>query len=70
MPPQNYWRQVREVCDKYSVLLVSDAVIWAFGRLGEWFGIERCDVVPDMTTFAKGVTSGYSPMGGVVVDKN
>ncbi|MGI8867025.1 MAG: aminotransferase class III-fold pyridoxal phosphate-dependent enzyme, partial [Rubrobacteraceae bacterium] len=51
-----------------GVLLVSDAVICAFGRLGEWFGIERFDVVPDMTTFAKGVTSGYLPMGGVVVN--
>ncbi len=50
------------------MLLVSDAVICAFGRLGEWFGIERFDVVPDMTTFAKGVTSGYLPMGGVVVN--
>jgi len=49
-------------------LLVSDAVICAFGRLGEWFGIERFDVVPDMTTFAKGVTSGYLPMGGVMVN--
>jgi len=48
-------------------LLVSDAVICAFGRLGEWFGIEPFDVVPDMTSFAKGVTSGYLPLGGVVV---
>ena len=66
VPPLDYWRKVRGICDKHGVLLVSDAVICAFGRLGEWFGIERFDVVPDMTTFAKGVTSGYSPMGGVV----
>lgn len=66
VPPSDYWCKVREICDKHGVLLVSDAVICAFGRLGEWFGIERFDVVPDMTTFAKGVTSGYSPMGGVV----
>lgn len=66
VPPPDYWCKVREICDKHGVLLVSDAVICAFGRLGEWFGIERFDVVPDMTTFAKGVTSGYSPMGGVV----
>ena len=67
VPPSGYWKRVREICDRHGVLLVSDAVICAFGRLGEWFGIERFDVVPDMTTFAKGVTSGYSPMGGVVV---
>ena len=69
VPPPEYWRKVREICDKHGILLVSDAVICAFGRLGEWFGIERFDVVPDMTTFAKGVTSGYSPMGGVVVNE-
>ena len=67
VPPPEYWKRVREICDKHGVLLVSDAVICAFGRLGEWFGIERFDVVPDMSTFAKGVTSGYSPMGGVMV---
>jgi adenosylmethionine-8-amino-7-oxononanoate aminotransferase len=60
---------VREICDRHGVLLVSDAVICAFGRLGEWFGIERFDVVPDMTSFAKGITSGYLPMGGVVVNE-
>jgi adenosylmethionine-8-amino-7-oxononanoate aminotransferase len=68
VPPPEYWKKVREVCDRHGVLLVSDAVICAFGRLGEWFGIERFDVVPDMTSFAKGVTSGYLPMGGVVVN--
>jgi len=71
VPPEGYWRRVREICDEYGVLLVSDAVICAFGRLGEWFGIERLDggdIVPDMTSFAKGVTSGYVPMGGVVVN--
>src|SRR5919107_797797 len=69
VPPPDYWKRVREICDKHGVLLVSDAVICAFGRLGEWFGIERFDVVPDMTSFAKGVTSGYLPMGGVVVNE-
>jgi adenosylmethionine-8-amino-7-oxononanoate aminotransferase len=68
VPPPDYWRRVREICDRHGVLLVSDAVICAFGRLGEWFGIERFDVVPDMTSFAKGVTSGYLPMGGVIVN--
>ncbi len=67
VPPEGYWQRVREICDEYGVLLVSDAVICAFGRLGEWFGIERFGVVPDMTSFAKGITSGYLPMGGVVV---
>ena len=67
VPPLDYWKRVREICDRHGVLLVSDAVICAFGRLGEWFGIERFEVVPDMSTFAKGVTSGYSPMGGVMV---
>ena len=69
VPPPDYWRRVREICDRHGVLLVSDAVICAFGRLGEWFGIERFDVVPDMTSFAKGITSGYLPMGGVVVNE-
>src|SRR5215217_1501115 len=69
VPPPDYWRRVREICDRHGVLLVSDAVICAFGRLGEWFGIEPFGVVPDMTSFAKGVTSGYLPMGGVVVSE-
>ena len=68
VPPPDYWKRVREICDRHGILLVSDAVICAFGRLGEWFGIERFGVVPDMTSFAKGVTSGYLPMGGVVVN--
>ena len=69
VPPPDYWQRVREICDRHGVLLVSDAVICAFGRLGEWLGIERFDVVPDMTSFAKGATSGYVPMGGVVVNE-
>jgi adenosylmethionine-8-amino-7-oxononanoate aminotransferase len=67
VPPEGYWKRVREICDRHGVLLISDGVICAFGRLGEWFGVERFGAVPDMTTFAKGVTSGYSPMGGLVV---
>jgi adenosylmethionine-8-amino-7-oxononanoate aminotransferase len=69
VPPPGYWQRVREICDRHGVLLVSDAVICAFGRLGEWFGIEPFEVVPDMTSFAKGATSGYLPMGGVVVNE-
>jgi adenosylmethionine-8-amino-7-oxononanoate aminotransferase len=66
VPPEDYWKRVREICDRHGVLLISDGVICAFGRLGEWFGVERFGVVPDMTTFAKGATSGYSPMGGLL----
>ena len=69
VPPPEYWTRVREICDRHGVLLVSDAVICAFGRLGEWFGIERFGVTPDMSTFAKGATSGYAPMGGVIASE-
>ena len=65
-PPADYLRRVREVCDRHGVLLVSDEVICGFGRLGDWFGARRYGVVPDMITFAKGVTSGYAPLGGVL----
>ncbi|MBK5111740.1 MAG: aspartate aminotransferase family protein [Thermoleophilia bacterium] len=67
-PPEGYVEAVAEICRETGVLLIVDAVICAFGRLGTWFGIERWpSVVPDMITFAKGVTSGYLPLGGVVV---
>jgi hypothetical protein len=62
-----YFARVREICDRYGVLLVSDEVICAFGRLGDWFGSARLGYQPDMITFAKGATSGYAPLGGVVV---
>ncbi|MBV2364947.1 aspartate aminotransferase family protein [Streptomonospora sp. NEAU-YY374] len=65
-PPPGYLRRVREICDRHGVLMVSDEVICAFGRLGEYFGAQRYDYLPDMITFAKGVTSGYVPMGGVI----
>jgi len=67
-PPDGYMEGVADVCRRYGVLLVVDSVICAFGRVGAWFGPERWDVRPDMITFAKGVTSGYLPLGGVVVD--
>ncbi|MEM7142641.1 MAG: aminotransferase class III-fold pyridoxal phosphate-dependent enzyme [Actinomycetota bacterium] len=67
VPPPGYWPALREVCDRYGVLLVADEVINSFGRLGEFFGSIRYDVVPDMITFAKGVTSAYQPLGGVVI---
>jgi adenosylmethionine-8-amino-7-oxononanoate aminotransferase len=66
-PPPGYFRRVREICDRYGVLLVSDEVICAFGRLGYYFGSERYGYQPDIITFAKGVTSGYSPLGGMLV---
>jgi hypothetical protein len=66
VPPEGYFQRVREICDKYGVLLVSDEVICGFGRLGEMFGCERYDYLPDMITCAKGLTSGYSPLGAVI----
>jgi adenosylmethionine-8-amino-7-oxononanoate aminotransferase len=65
-PPEGYWQRVREICDEYDVLLVSDEVICAWGRLGHWFGAERYDYIPDLITTAKGITSAYAPMGGVI----
>ncbi|MGZ4772996.1 MAG: aspartate aminotransferase family protein, partial [Ilumatobacteraceae bacterium] len=66
-PPAGYWARIREICDRHGVLLVSDEVICAFGRLGHMFGSDRYGYQPDLVTFAKGVTSGYSPLGGVMV---
>jgi adenosylmethionine-8-amino-7-oxononanoate aminotransferase len=66
-PPPGYFQRVREICDKYGVLLVSDEVICAFGRLGYYFGSDRYGYKPDIITFAKGVTSGYAPLGGMLV---
>jgi putrescine---pyruvate transaminase len=66
-PVEGYLEGVAALCRETGILLVIDAVICAFGRLGTWFGIERWDIAPDMITFAKGVTSGYLPLGGVMV---
>jgi adenosylmethionine-8-amino-7-oxononanoate aminotransferase len=66
-PPPGYFQRVREICDRHGVLLVSDEVICAFGRLGSWFGSEHFGYQPDMITCAKGLTSGYSPLGAVLV---
>ncbi len=68
-PPKGYLQRLRAICDKYGILLIFDEVITGFGRLGHAFAAERYGVVPDMITFAKGVTSGSVPMGGVVVRK-
>ena len=67
VPPDGYWQELRRICDAYGVLLVADEVICAFGRFGHWFTSERFGVVPDVVTFAKGVTSAYQPLGGIVV---
>ncbi len=66
-PPPGYFQRVREICDRHGVLLVSDDVICGFGRLGHWFGGGRYGYEPDMVTMAKGLTSGYSPMGALAV---
>ena len=67
IPPEGYWQELRRLCDQYGILLCADEVICGFGRLGHWFGSELNQVVPDIMTFAKGVTSGYAPLGGMVV---
>ena len=69
VPPETYWPEIQRICDKYGILLVSDEVICGFGRTGHWFGCERFGFRPDLMTFAKGVTSGYIPLGGVMVGK-
>ncbi len=66
VPPEGYWQRIREICDEYNVLLISDEVICAWGRLGEWFGAQRFDYEPDLITTAKGLTSAYAPMGAVI----
>jgi adenosylmethionine-8-amino-7-oxononanoate aminotransferase len=69
-PEDDYLRRLRELCDDNGSLLVFDEVICGFGRTGEWFGAQTYDVTPDLMTFAKGVTSGYQPMGGVIVARS
>jgi len=66
-PPEGYFERAREICDRHGVLLVSDEVICAFGRLGELFACDRYGYVPDVITCAKGLTSGYSPLGAMIV---
>ena len=67
IPPATYWPEIQRICDAYGILLVSDEVICGFGRTGHWFGCETLGFRPDLMTFAKGVTSGYVPLGGVMV---
>lgn len=65
VPPDDYWPRIRAICDKYDVLLIADEVITGFGRTGEWFALSRYGVEPDLVSFAKGITSGYFPVGGL-----
>jgi adenosylmethionine-8-amino-7-oxononanoate aminotransferase len=64
-PPREYWTIIREICDRYGILLIVDEVICGFGRTGKWFGIEHFDIQPDIMLMAKGISSGYFPMGAV-----
>ena len=70
VPPENYWPGLREVCDRYGALLIADEVITGFGRTGRMFACEHWGVTPDIMTVAKGITSGYIPMGGAITRKN
>ena len=67
IPPDSYWPEIQRICDEYGILLVADEVITAFGRLGQWFGSKHFGIRPDLISFAKGVTSGYLPLGGCLV---
>ena len=68
-PPPDYFAQLRDVCDRYEVLLIADEVITGFGRTGKWFALEHFDVQPDMMSIAKAITSGYVPMGAAIFSK-
>jgi taurine---2-oxoglutarate transaminase len=69
VPPDDYWPRVREICDKYGILLISDEVMSGWGRTGQWFAVDNWNVVPDIITTAKGITSGYAPLGAVIVSE-
>jgi adenosylmethionine-8-amino-7-oxononanoate aminotransferase len=69
VPPDGYWQGLRELCDRHGILLVSDEVICAFGRIGTWFGAQRLGYEPDMITFAKGLTGAHFPMGGLLISE-
>ena len=67
IPPADYFPRIREICDRHDVLLIADEVITGFGRTGRWFGLEHYGIEPDIMQFAKGITSGYIPLGGIGV---
>ena len=66
-PTEDYWQQVRAICSRYDVLLIADEIITGFGRTGRWFGLDHWNVTPDILSFAKGVSSGYLPLGGIMI---
>ncbi len=66
VPPSGYLAKLRQICDRYGVLLIADEVVCGFGRTGRWFGVEHSDVVPDIMVLAKGLTSGYAPMAAAI----
>ncbi len=70
VPPDEYWPAIREICNKYGILLISDEVMSGWGRTGAWFAVDHWNVVPDMITTAKGLTSGYVPLGAVIVSES
>ncbi len=67
VPPDGYLQSIREVCDRYGILLIADEVMAGFGRTGKWFAVDNWDVVPDIITMAKGINSGYVPLGAMTV---
>jgi adenosylmethionine-8-amino-7-oxononanoate aminotransferase len=69
VPPDGYWAELRRICDEYDILLLADEVITGFGRIGRWFAAERFGGKPDLITFAKGATSGYAPVGGLLAHR-
>ncbi len=69
VPPDGYLAGVRELCDRHGIVMIADEVMVGFGRIGEWFAVDHWDVVPDLISFAKGVNSGYVPLGGVIISE-
>jgi taurine--2-oxoglutarate transaminase len=69
VPPDGYLEGVRQICDEHGIVLIADEVMAGFGRCGEWFAVDHWGVVPDLITFAKGVNSGYVPLGGVIISE-
>ncbi len=67
VPPDGYLQSIREVCDRHGILLIADEVMAGFGRTGKWFAVDHWDVVPDILTMAKGINSGYVPLGAMAI---
>src|SRR5204862_3313294 len=69
VPPDGYLAGVREICDRHGIVMICDEVMCGFGRCGEWFAVDRWGITPDLICFAKGVNSGYLPLGGVAISR-